>query len=110
MSAVTAPSSASLSAMARPRPRVPPVTTAIFPRMSLPLLLAVAGCQLFSGGAKKPTRPPKTVCPIPADPALLGIAPELRNEVLDAARAGVVVVRYRTDGCIAELAVKSDCK
>jgi formylglycine-generating enzyme required for sulfatase activity len=80
--------------------------------MLLPILLAVAGCQLFSGGGSRQAAPKraKSACPSPADPALLGIAPELRNDVLDAARAGVVVVRYRTDGCIAELAVEPDCK
>src|SRR5688572_25275606 len=112
MSAVTTPSLASLSAMARPKPRVPPVITAILPLvMLLCLLPALSDCQLFGGTKKKAAaRPPKTVCPSPADPALLGIAPELRNEVLEAARAGVVVVRYRTEGCLAELAVQSDCK
>jgi formylglycine-generating enzyme len=76
-----------------------------------PLLLALTGCQLFSSGKKKPNdRAPASVCPAPEDPALLGIAPELRNELVEAAKRGVVVFRYTAEGCTAHLSIARGCK
>ncbi len=72
-------------------------------------LVVLSGCQLFAGG-RGVDEPPATECPPPGDPALLGIAPDLRNTVIDAAGRGVVAVRYQTDACSAELDVESDCR
>jgi formylglycine-generating enzyme required for sulfatase activity len=64
-------------------------------------VVVIAGCHLSSNGAKKAPGPTAD-CALPAEPSLLGIAPELRNRVADAARDRIVILRHHLDrkaGC-----------